>query len=137
MSPDPVVAEIHRVREVLAARFGYDLTAIANYARERDAVDDRQVIRRPPRRPIVPAPAKPGPHMTEIHVTRELQSDTLQLPELRPLIGKTVEIIVRDVTPQTSQVSPWDALQALAGQDLVDPSAYRQLRDLDVQQQGG
>lgn len=72
--------------------------------------------------------------MTEIHVTCDLQSDTLQLPELRPLIGKTVEIIVRDVTPQAS---PWDALQALAGQDLVDPSAYRQLRDLDVQQQGG
>jgi hypothetical protein len=72
--------------------------------------------------------------MTEIHVTRNLQSDTLQLPELQPLIGKTVEIIVRDITPQTS---PWDALQALAGQDLVDPTAYRQLRDLDVQQQGG
>jgi hypothetical protein len=72
--------------------------------------------------------------MTEIHLIRDLHSDTLQLPEVRPLIGKTVEIIVRDVTPQAS---PWDALQALAGQDLDDPSAYRQLRDLDVQQQGG
>jgi hypothetical protein len=134
MSRDPVVAEIHRIRAEFAARFNYDLTAIANYARERDAADDSQVVRRPPRRPSSSATIKQGPPMTEIHLTRDLQSDTLQLPELRPLIGKTVEIIVRDVTPQTS---PWDALQALAGQDLVDPSAYRQLRDLDVQQQGG
>lgn len=134
MSRDPVVAEIHRIREELAARFNYDLTAIVNYARERDASDDRQVIRRPPRRPNVSATTKKDSSMTEIHLTRDLQSDTLQLPELRPLIGKTVEIIVRDVTPPSS---PWDALQALAGQDLVDPSAYRQLRDLDVQQQGG
>jgi hypothetical protein len=134
MSRDPIVAEIHRIREELAARFNYDLTAIGNYARERDAADNRQVVRRPPRRPISSATTKKDSFMTEIHVTRDLQSDTLQLPELRPLIGRTVEIIVRDVTPQSS---PWDALQALAGQDLVDPSAYRQLRDVDVQQQGG
>jgi len=75
--------------------------------------------------------------MTEIHITRDLQSDTLQLPELRPFIGRRVEITVRDVSPQPGQASPWDLLQALAGQNLVDPDAYHQLRELDRQQQGG
>lgn len=66
----------------------------------------------------------------EIRVTQHLLSDTFQLPELRPLIGKKVEIIVRDISAQSSS-DRWDALIALAGQDLVDPDAYRQLRDLD------
>ncbi len=70
----------------------------------------------------------------EIHVTQDLVSDTLQLPELRPLIGKKVEIIVRDI-PESALADPWDALFALAGQDLVDPDAYRELRDLERKQQ--
>ena len=32
--------------------------------------------------------------MTVIHVTQQLDSDTLQLPELKPLIGKKVEIML-------------------------------------------
>ncbi|MCI0358983.1 MAG: hypothetical protein L0211_10935 [Planctomycetaceae bacterium] len=75
--------------------------------------------------------------MTEIHLTRDLESDTLELPELKPLIGRRVEIIVRavsspDVSQQPAQTDPWDSLAALAGHDLVDPAAYRQLRDLDL-----
>ena len=31
--------------------------------------------------------------MTEIHLTQHLESDTLKLPELQPLIGRKVEII--------------------------------------------
>jgi hypothetical protein len=74
--------------------------------------------------------------MTEIHLTRDLESDTLRLPELQSLIGRKVEIIVREVSGSQTQADPWDALAALAGRDLVDPGAYRQLRDLDVNQQG-
>jgi hypothetical protein len=74
--------------------------------------------------------------MTEIHLTRDLDSDTLQLPELRPLIGRKVEIIVRDVSAPAVPTDPWDALTALAGRDLVDPGAYRELRDLDLNSQG-
>jgi hypothetical protein len=72
--------------------------------------------------------------MTEIHLIQDIQSDTLKLPELQPLIGKTVEIIIRDLSQQSGPANPWDGLQSLAGQDLVDPDAYRQLRDLDRQQ---
>jgi hypothetical protein len=51
MQDDPVVAEIRRIREELAARFNYDIHAIFEYARQRDAADTRKVIRLPPRRP--------------------------------------------------------------------------------------
>ncbi len=75
--------------------------------------------------------------MTEIHLTHDVQSDTLKLPELQPLIGKRVEIIIRDLSPQSGLPNPWDGLQSLAGRNLVDPDAYRQLRDLDRQQSLG
>jgi len=71
--------------------------------------------------------------MTEIHLTRDVQSDTLTLPELQPLIGRKVEIIIRDLSEPSVPRNPWESLQSLAGQDLVDPDAYRQLRDLDRQ----
>lgn len=71
--------------------------------------------------------------MTEIHLTQELQSDTLTLPQLQPLIGRTVEIIIRDLSAAPCAPESWDALQALAGQDLVDPDAFHELRELDRQ----
>ncbi len=51
MSSDPVVAEIRRIREELAAQFNYDLDAIIEDARRRYLSDNRKVIRLPPRRP--------------------------------------------------------------------------------------
>jgi hypothetical protein len=51
MHSDPVVAEIREIRERLAARFGYDIRAIAKDAQERDAAGDREVVSLPPRRP--------------------------------------------------------------------------------------
>ena len=39
MSPDPIVAEIRGIREEIAARFNYDIHAICEYARQRDAAD--------------------------------------------------------------------------------------------------
>lgn len=63
MSPDPVVAEIHRIREEIAARFNYDTAAILKYAQERDAAGDRKVVRLPPRPPVVPLKAKSQPQV--------------------------------------------------------------------------
>ncbi len=59
MQSDPIVDEIRRVREELAARFNYDLSAIVEYARQLDAAGDREVIRRPPRRPVASAKIEP------------------------------------------------------------------------------
>lgn len=37
--------------------------------------------------------------MNDIHIHTTLKSDTLHLPELRPLVGRAVEIIVREDVP--------------------------------------
>jgi len=55
MWTDPVVAEIRAIREGLAARFDYDVQALSEHARQCDARGDRQVVRRPPRQPVVQA----------------------------------------------------------------------------------
>ncbi len=55
MQSDPIVAQIRDLREQRAARFGYDIRSIVKDAQERDAADDRQIIRRPPRRPRSPS----------------------------------------------------------------------------------
>jgi hypothetical protein len=51
MSSDPVVTEIHRIREELAAQFNYDLDAIIEDVRRRYPSGDQKLIRLPPRRP--------------------------------------------------------------------------------------
>jgi len=61
MSSDPIVDEIRQIRERHAAQFGFDVRAIAEDARQRDAAGDRKVVRLPPRRPVggAVAPRKP------------------------------------------------------------------------------
>ncbi len=66
-----------------------------------------------------------------IRVRKRVDSETLYLPEIKELIGKDVEIVVteqaRDAPPNPSS-SPYDGFFALAGQDVVDPEAYKELR---------
>jgi hypothetical protein len=54
MQFDPIVAEIRKIRELRAARFGFDIGAIVKDARQRDASGDREVVRLQPRRPLAP-----------------------------------------------------------------------------------
>ena len=60
MSPDPIVAEIHNIREQIAAEFNNDLHAMVKDAQQRDALGDRLVVRREPRppSPSIRQPAK-------------------------------------------------------------------------------
>ena len=46
--------------------------------------------------------------MQAVKVTRRLVSETLHLPELRPLLGKQVEIIVREAesAPSVDDATP-------------------------------
>jgi len=50
---------------------------------------------------------------TMVRIIRKLDSETLHLPELRPLIGKTVEITIKEETvPEiTPGTGDWDAAQ--------------------------
>jgi hypothetical protein len=77
--------------------------------------------------------------MNTIRITRRLDSDTLHLPELKPLIGKSVEIIVQEAQPAC--VAPgtgdWEAA-ARAAQELretgYDFDAWREQREYDQKQ---
>jgi hypothetical protein len=44
MREDPIVSEVRRFRDERAAKFGYDLRAIAEDARKRERQGGRQVV---------------------------------------------------------------------------------------------
>jgi hypothetical protein len=48
---DPIVEEIHRVREKLAEQHGFDIRAIVRDLRDKQARSGRQYDTLPPRRP--------------------------------------------------------------------------------------
>ena len=70
--------------------------------------------------------------MHAIRIHRCVDSETLQLPELKELIGKDVEIVVLEepTSPprQSTEKRDYSALAHIAGQDLIDPEVYKDLR---------
>ncbi len=50
MWQDPIVEEIHKVREALAAKFQYDVQALGKVFQAQQAAEHRTVVTRPPRR---------------------------------------------------------------------------------------
>ena len=48
---DPIVEEIRRIREDHTARFNYDLKAICEDLRAKQAAGGRKIVSYPPRRP--------------------------------------------------------------------------------------
>jgi len=50
MKDDPIVAEVRKGRQEHAARFSYDLEAIARDIRSRESKDGEKVVTLPPRR---------------------------------------------------------------------------------------
>jgi hypothetical protein len=49
MIQDPIVEEVHRIREAIAARFNNDLQAICDDARQRQLASGRPAVAYPPR----------------------------------------------------------------------------------------
>jgi hypothetical protein len=78
--------------------------------------------------------------MTVIRIQTTLTSETLHLPELKPLLGRPVEIIVMDAAA-TPSVRPgtgdWEAAaraaQALRERGTYDFDAWREQREVDQQ----
>jgi hypothetical protein len=64
--------------------------------------------------------------MNAIHIHTTLTSDVLHLPELKPFVGKAVEIIVREETarpcPDVEQPSTW--IIPLAGSIVRDDDPF-------------
>ncbi len=72
--------------------------------------------------------------MTTLRIQRKLDSSTLDLPELKPLIGKTVEIIVRERAEMTIRPGSgdWQSFER-AADDLegYDFDAWKFQRERD------
>ncbi len=76
--------------------------------------------------------------MNAIRIRKTIDSETLHLPELKPLVGRTVEIIVLDEDTR-STIRPgtgdWQAAEK-AAQELresgYDFDAWREQRDYDL-----
>ena len=66
--------------------------------------------------------------MNAVRVRKHIESETLHLPELSPMIGTDVEIIVLQEEPPPRAGGNFGALAGLAGKDVVDPDAYKELR---------
>jgi hypothetical protein len=67
-----------------------------------------------------------------IRIQRTLDSETLHLPELRPLLGKAVETIVREQPAIRPGTGDWAALEeAAANLEGYDFDAWREQRDYD------
>ena len=72
--------------------------------------------------------------MTTLHIRKHIDSATLFLPELQSLIGKTVEITVREepaltVTPGQGD---WSVVERAAGTRAEWEAALADLTDLDI-----
>ena len=50
---DPIVEEIHRIRDEQARKFGYDLHAICEDMRKKQSSSGRKLVSRPPRKPVI------------------------------------------------------------------------------------
>jgi len=70
--------------------------------------------------------------MNAIRIYTRLDSTTLHLPEVQPLIGKRVEIIVLEERSQTgASEKDWEEFFASAGTGLIDPDLVQEYRELD------
>lgn len=66
-----------------------------------------------------------------IHLTRQISSERLDLPELKPFLGKHVQITIQEVV-STPDVGKWQALADIGGADLIDPDVVTQYRKFEA-----
>ena len=70
--------------------------------------------------------------MATIHILKQIDSETLHLPELRPLLGRTVEITIVETTPVPAATDEdWDNFFRENGTAFVDPNVFAEHRAFD------
>jgi hypothetical protein len=76
--------------------------------------------------------------MNAIRIRKTIDSETLHLPELKPLVGRTVEIIVLDEDTRStirSGTGDWEAAERAAQalrESGYDFDAWREQREYDL-----
>jgi hypothetical protein len=75
--------------------------------------------------------------MQVIRIHRTLDSDTL--PELKPWIGRNVEIVIREEGPTypVATEKDWEHFFATAGHDLLQPELVDDYRGFDQRHNAG
>lgn len=68
--------------------------------------------------------------MAPIRITMKLESETLTLPELRPLVGKTVEIRVRVAKSRIDRLTDHEFHAELEAEFAADPSPVPTLEEV-------
>jgi len=53
MWQDPIVEEIHRIRDEYAKKFNYDLHEICEDLRKKQSISGRKTVSRPSRQPVI------------------------------------------------------------------------------------
>jgi hypothetical protein len=73
--------------------------------------------------------------MSFIRIRKRLDSETLQLPELKPLIGKTVEITIEEAAPVAPKIC-WEDIDRLVEKNAqlypgpdIGMAIIREMRD--------
>jgi hypothetical protein len=75
----------------------------------------------------------------DIRIETTLNGETLYLPQLKPLVGKSVEIIVREkmVPVVTAGTEDWNNVKtAILSLGDYDVDAWREARAAEIQQAG-
>ena len=67
--------------------------------------------------------------MNAVRIRRRIDSEMLHMPELRPMIGKDVEIIVLEEQPASSK-GDLSLLRELAGKIDLDFDAIEKMREI-------
>jgi hypothetical protein len=67
---DPIVEEIHKIREALAAQFQYDVQALGKFFQAQQVEEHREVVTRTPRR--APEAAQPT-HVVQTEPNKGLE----------------------------------------------------------------
>ena len=73
MWQDPIVEEVHRIRDEHARNFDYDLHAICEDFHAKQLLSAHKIVTRPPRRPVPPAAQQNVP--AELLATASLRHD--------------------------------------------------------------
>ena len=69
--------------------------------------------------------------MSTIRIRKHLDSETLVLPEIRPLLGKTVEISVREQSESPiDDMIDWEYLAELEAEFADDPTPIPSLEEV-------
>ena len=50
MNPDPILEEVHRAKEAVAAKYGFDIHKMVEDMMKRQGEDGRKVVSLPPRK---------------------------------------------------------------------------------------